>query len=407
MPGKKPHNSESKHSISESVDIITQAIAGFDFRVDSDDFVLYELNRMIEEDRASFEDEEFRILVDEGIQQHVEENLQIRAELAGALRNAAMEMNDATQSIARRVIRALENTGFDLRNAGVVVRTYTAYLFERLQSLQDTSILEHEARALAESWSSGALSTENLTSGIRHIGEPALGPIAELLFSAPENHQTAEVALGILTSIRSAVSARILAHAISEPVLDEIFEMQAYTSLRETWPLARPFILHNIDAHAHEDLPFRWFQLLIDAGDVSSSQRIYDELCVHGGNPNFHEDLWGLTMLLAQSRDPEIEDQVLAWLNSAKTPASVVPMLQEFLKDYKKPQGNAEQDSAANPWIRQATMQSLNEDYVSAAELWDAGKFTEAQAALDRILAQDSEYPFARMLKSISSRYRT
>ena len=66
-------------SVGESVDILSKAIAGFDFLVHADDFVLYELHRMIEEERASFEDEEFRILIDEGIREHVEENLAVRA----------------------------------------------------------------------------------------------------------------------------------------------------------------------------------------------------------------------------------------------------------------------------------------------------------------------------------------
>src|SRR5215470_4055686 len=110
MSPKKRNPSGTKTPIGESVEIIAQSIAGFDFNVAPDDFILFELNRMIEEDRASFEDEEFRILIDQGIQQHIEENLAIRSNLAGALRNSILEMDPATQTIARRVIRALENT---------------------------------------------------------------------------------------------------------------------------------------------------------------------------------------------------------------------------------------------------------------------------------------------------------
>jgi hypothetical protein len=84
MPAPKPPRKTSPDiSIGESVEILSKAIAGFDFHVDADDFILYELNRMIEEDRASFEDEEFRILIDEGIREHVEEDLPVRAALAG------------------------------------------------------------------------------------------------------------------------------------------------------------------------------------------------------------------------------------------------------------------------------------------------------------------------------------
>src|SRR4051812_758139 len=132
MPSNKSHDRQPGPTVGESVDIIAAAIAGFDFKVQHDDFVLFELDRLIAEDRASFEDEEFRILIDQGIQQHIEENLETRTELAGRLRKVIPGMDPATGTIARRVLRALENTGYDLRNAGVVVRTYTAYLFDRL-----------------------------------------------------------------------------------------------------------------------------------------------------------------------------------------------------------------------------------------------------------------------------------
>ena len=142
-PAKK---TRSEISIAESVDILSRKLAGFDFRVHEDDFILYELNRMIEEERASFEDEEFRILIDEGIREHVEENLDVRAQLAGRLRVAARSVDAATRTVAERVIRALENTLYDLRNAGVVVRAYTAYLFERLQSLDEVGLVASHRR---------------------------------------------------------------------------------------------------------------------------------------------------------------------------------------------------------------------------------------------------------------------
>jgi len=58
----------------------------FDYRVQCDDFFVYELGRLVEEDRASFDDEEFRRLVDAGIHEHVERRLDIRAEIAARLR---------------------------------------------------------------------------------------------------------------------------------------------------------------------------------------------------------------------------------------------------------------------------------------------------------------------------------
>jgi len=114
-----------------------------------------------------------------------------------------------------------------------------------------------------------------------------------------------------------------------------------------------------------------------------------------------------LTMLLSQSRDPEIEDQVMGWLNSAETPSAVLPMLQEFLKDFRKPQAALPNSESPDPWRERSRMLSLNEQYLGAAELWDSGKRAETKDALDRILEKDPEYPFAVMLKAFSNRYTT
>ena len=61
-------------------------LENFDYHVECDDFLLYELGRLIEEDRASLDDEEFRELIDEGIHEHVETRLELRAEIARRLR---------------------------------------------------------------------------------------------------------------------------------------------------------------------------------------------------------------------------------------------------------------------------------------------------------------------------------
>src|SRR5689334_21130133 len=60
----------------------------FDYHIECDDFLLYELARLIEEDRASFEDEEFFRLIDAGIHEHIERRLDIRANLAVRLRTS-------------------------------------------------------------------------------------------------------------------------------------------------------------------------------------------------------------------------------------------------------------------------------------------------------------------------------
>jgi len=388
-------------SVGESVDILSEAIAGFDFLVDADDFILYELNRMIDEERASFEDEEFRILIDEGIREHVEENLQLRACLAGELRVAALGVDPATRSVAQRVIRALENTLYDLRNAGVVVRTYTAYLFERLQSLSGTGSGETEARAMIESWKTGGIPAGKLIADLQKTGRPALGPIAELLTQSPEDRASAETALAVLSHIRSSISARVLAYAVSEPMLDEDLEARAYTALRSLWPMARGYMLHSLHSHAHEDLPFRWLQLLVEVDETTSSDLIYEEMRVHGKTPNYQEDLWALAGLLAHSRDPDIEEKVLGWINVPQTPEPVIPMLQEFLKDYRRPDPVPLKPGNTDPWIQRVHLQEINTQYIAASRLYDAGHIEGAQLALDKILAEEPGYPFAVMLSAM------
>jgi len=399
MPtSRNPKKPAGEISVGESVDILSNTIAGLNFLVDADDFILYELNRMIEEGRASFEDEEFRILIDEGIREHIEENLPLRAQLAGRLRIASRTVDPKTRAVAERVIRALENTLYDLRNAGVVVRTYTAYLFERLQSLDGVAPGESEVRAMIETWKTGGIPAGSLTAELQKIGRPALGPIAELLTQSPEDRASAELSLAVLSHVRSSVSARVLAYVVSEPMLDEDLEARAYTALRSQWPLARGYMLHSLHSHAHEDLPFRWFQLLIEADETTSSELIYEEMRVHGRFPNYHEDLWALASLLAHSRDPDIEEKVLGWINVPQTPEPVVPMLQEFLKDYRRPDLRISKPDSQDPWARRVHLQEVNSQYIEASRLFDAGNFKEADLALKRILKEEPGYPFAVML---------
>jgi hypothetical protein len=399
---KSPKKSRSDISIGESVDILSKALAGFDFHVDADDFILYELNRMIDEEKASFEDEEFRILIDEGVREHIEENLMVRADLAGRLRTAARIVDSKTSVVADRVVRALENTLYDLRNAGVVVRTYTAYLFERLQSLDGMAAGEAEVRTMIESWKSGKAPASRLIADLQKIGRPALGPVAELLTQSPEDRAVAELSLAVLSHVRSTVSARVLAYVVSEPMLDEDLEARAYTALRSQWPLARGYMLHSLHSHAHEDLPFRWFQLLIEAGETSSSELIYDEMRVHGKSPNYHEDLWALSSLMAHSSDPDIEEKVLGWINVPQTPEAVVPMLQEFLKEYRRPDPGKLDPGTPDSWARRAHLQEINSQYIAASRLFDAGQIEKAELAMKKILKDEPGYPFAVMLTQLA-----
>ena len=100
-------------------------LENFDYLVDCEDFLLYELGRLIDEDRASLDDEEFRRVVDEGIREHVETRLEVRAELAMRLRAAG--------PAGSRMVPVVEDIEASLSSLAPIVKSYTAYLFRRLE----------------------------------------------------------------------------------------------------------------------------------------------------------------------------------------------------------------------------------------------------------------------------------
>src|SRR2546425_10273937 len=99
-------------------------LENFDYRVECDDFLLYELGRLIEEDRASFDDEEFRRVIDEGIHEHIERRLDVRADMAKRLRAGEG---------STRLVRGIEDIESPLRGIAEIIHSYTAYLFNRLE----------------------------------------------------------------------------------------------------------------------------------------------------------------------------------------------------------------------------------------------------------------------------------
>jgi hypothetical protein len=163
------------------------------------------------------------------------------------------------------------------------------------------------------------------------------------------------------------------------------------------WPLSRHYILYSLKAHAHEDIPFRWFQLLVDCEEPSAVDRILEEFVVHGGDPDFREDLLALTELLLRARDPETEDKVLDVLNSEGAPRAVVEMLESVLKNTKAQRHK----DTTGPWAALQRAYEANKKYLTAARLLDAGKKAEAQRALDELLTADPQYPLALMLKQL------
>lgn len=335
----------------------------FDYRIDCGDFMLYELGRLIDEDRASFEDDEFRRVIDEGIHEHVERRLDIRAELAMLARSQG--------SAASRVWRALEDIEAPVREQPAIIHSYTAYLFRRLEECVDGN-----ARR-----------------------EGAVTSLADRLFESLDDRVAAEAAIDEIGSIRSPVSARVLAHVVSDPMLDEDLENKAYGLLRAMWPLSRHYILYSLKPHTHEDIPFRWFQLLVDSGEPSAVDRILEEVVVHGGDSNFREDLLALVQLLRRSLDPDIDGKIMQVLNSGEIRPAAVEMLETFLRDTKT--RRHEDTKETDPWTALDRLYTINKKYLSIAKMFDEGRKADARRKLDELLKEEPQYPFALMLKRL------
>jgi hypothetical protein len=316
----------------------------FDYRVECDDFLLYELGRLIEEDRASLDDDEFCRMIEAGIHEHIERRLDVRAGMARRLRLSG--------DLPSRTLRALEDIESSVREIPQVIHGYAAYLFERLEQCAATE------------------PDETVTSA------------ADRLLESPEDRAEAAASIDLLGSIRSAVD----------------IEMKAYNYVREMWPLPRHYILYSLKAHNHEDLPFRWFQLLIDCSEPSAVDRILEEVLVHGSNADYREDLLALIQLFEQARDPDTEDKILNVMNSENTPRAAVEMLESFLKKTTRKRAGRQENS---PWAELDRVYAANRRYLSAARLFDSGKKLEAARALEELLQQQPQYPFALMLKQL------
>jgi hypothetical protein len=160
------------------------------------------------------------------------------------------------------------------------------------------------------------------------------------------------------------------------------------------WPLPRNYMVYMLRSHTHLDLPFRWFQLLMDAEDLEGVDLILDECRLHGHSATFREDLAAIIELLLAARDPETEEKVVDLINDAETAAPVAEMLETFLKAYPRP-------APGIAWRRQEEARRLQNRYQEAARLFDSGKQSEAERNLLRILDVAPGYHFATMLLKI------
>ena len=381
---------------------LSRFFEGVNYGVPSDDLLLYQLGDMVEEEQASFDNEDFQRLIDTGIRQHIEERAEIRAELATRLRLGLAQMPPQTRATASRVIEALEDIELPLKNIASLVRSYTEYLFRRLQeALEQGAEQAAEASAWIERWRDEQIATDELISHLTAIGLPAVGPAADLLFNCIEDERTSqasmEAAIRSLSNIQSSSSSRVLAHAISEPMLTEDLEVRASEAVRAFWPLPRPYILSELHSHTHEDLPYRWFQILIEVNEVYAVDLILEEFIIHGKEEAFVADLTALSELLNDSRDPELEEKILQVLNTTNTPQTVARLLEGVLRS-RRPLRSIE---GVDPWYRLRNLRVINKKYLRVAGLFDQGNRPEALRGIDEILDEEPGYPFAVKLKEL------
>jgi tetratricopeptide (TPR) repeat protein len=180
-------------------------------------------------------------------------------------------------------------------------------------------------------------------------------------------------------------------------MLDEDLEQRAYEFVRDMWPLARPYIFYSLKPHVHEDIPFRWFQLMIECDEPSAVERILEELVIHGADSNYLEDLGALAQLLEQTLDPEAEDKILQVLNSKDAPKAAIGILERLIKNTKP---TFPRDTPADsPWVNLERVYAANRKYLDAARLFDAGKKEEAARTIEELLKAEPQYPLALMLK--------
>src|SRR5204863_8652525 len=137
----------------------------------------------------------------------------------------------------------------------------------------------------------------------------------------------------------------VLAHAVSEPLLDRDLEAKAFATLKSFWPLARHYMLYNLQGHPHEDIPFRWFQLFVEVDELTTVDLVLEELRAHGESAGYHEDLSALLDVLHGCHDPELEDKILGALNSPSASPATSALLRKFVEEHQ-PAGAA----GPTPW---------------------------------------------------------
>ncbi len=321
-----------ERAMADSTELFQTLIDDVEFGIESDDFLLQEMGRLIQDGEPSFENDDFQFVIKQGIRLNVNPNVDLRARLAESLRTAYPDMKGPPRRVADTVVGAIEDVDFSLDVVGTVVRAYTNQLLKSLEHDTYDTTIDAEARGWIAQWAGNALEGTTLLERFSKLGSGGVPAVADLLFDSLEDPVRVQTALELLAAIRTPVAARVLAFTVSEPLLEEHQEERAREILKELWALALPYVLYNLRRHLHEDIPFRWLELLIETNNTRGVDRILEEVVAHARSRSYREDLLSVLPLLDRSRDPGVVGKVLRLITLNSLPEETVEFIEEWVE---------------------------------------------------------------------------
>jgi hypothetical protein len=326
----------------DSTDLLAEYLEDLVLPVEPDGFLLFELGRLVEDGDLTFENDEFRLLIEQGILLSVDPDLDLRARMTESLRRNSAKMSPRARRITPEVIGAIEDADFSLDQVGAIVRCYTNRLIGELEATTGDSASEEpadkepagqeHARLQIEAWKKGTLDRQALFRELEKSGSDQVPAVADLMFDSLDDSEAVDIALELLQTMPSPLAARVVAYMVSEPILEEAQEVRARQILKEFWPLPRTYMLYRLKQHTHEDLPFRWLELLIEMHELRAVDRILEELVAHARNENYKEDLLAILTLLDRSPDPGVIGKLLRLMTDDSALEAPLDILEEWLE---------------------------------------------------------------------------
>lgn len=321
-----------ERAMADSTELFQDLIDDVEFGIEPDNFLLQELGHLIQDGEPSFENDAFHFVIRQGIRLYVNPSVDLRARLAESLRRAYPDIKGPARRVANTVIGAIEDSDFSLDVVGAVVRGYTNRLLGALESQTDNDTTDPEGRLWIEQWTEGKLDRLTLLERFRDLGSAGVPAVADLLFDSLEDPLRVQTALELLAAIRTPVAARLLAYIVSEPILEEHQEEHARKTLRELWEPALPYVLYNLRRHVHEDIPFRWLELLIETDNTRGVDRILEELVAHARSTSYREDLLAALPLLDRSNDPGVVGKLLRLITEESLPEEALELIEHWME---------------------------------------------------------------------------